>query len=358
MPIRERDERRELGTDRWKKGQIRHVSELALSQRGIGRSKLDAALQPGRAWQHYADALTLKLNSYADAIARGASYGLLHHHGGLHGAQGQDILSTCRQGIPSTLSRGIPSLSDTATAGASFENRDHPARKAARLLRAELRGTGSHYVQPAPSSRNHNSGITRPARLDVENIVNEAVQFLLRRYDTLSADLSEHEKAALEREVTRAYSVPPAASALPVEIAGPLLNRAAQVAVTARGVVGELALRRRLLDTMIPVNEAAQRLSTSTDDIECRLSEGSLVGLPDDEGFWHAASWQFDESQPAGLVAGLPEVLDELKGRAPLNRVGWLATPKTELGSRAPIELLREGHPNEVLRLARASSRA
>ncbi len=60
---------------------------------------------------------------------------------------------------------------------------------------------------------------------------------------------------------------------------------------------------------------------------------------------------QFDGRR---VLPGLPEVLALLDGPLlPLTVASWLMTPATSLGERTPVDALRDGDADDVLRLAR-----
>lgn len=108
--------------------------------------------------------------------------------------------------------------------------------------------------------------------------------------------------------------------------------------------------RARLLDDCVSSREAAAIASRSRQAIERQRRRGNLLALPVGRE-WRYPKWQFDLDSPRGVVPGLGAVIRNLH-LSPFGTARWLATPKSELDDRAPIELLRRRLTDRVVDLA------
>ena len=63
--------------------------------------------------------------------------------------------------------------------------------------------------------------------------------------------------------------------------------------------------------------------------------------------------WQFDAEGPNGAVRGMSEVLDALKCN-PISKMSWLSLPNAIFGNQRPIDALRRGEMETVLREAQS----
>ena len=84
-----------------------------------------------------------------------------------------------------------------------------------------------------------------------------------------------------------------------------------------------------------------------------RAKAGTLLAIRDN-GRLLFPDWQFDPEGPDGVIAGLPEVLRELRGPlSPLARIRWFLTPKSLIEGRTPLEALRAGDVDSAVAEAR-----
>lgn len=110
--------------------------------------------------------------------------------------------------------------------------------------------------------------------------------------------------------------------------------------------------RKRLLADAIGVREVAALLDVGRQTPHDRRIAGTLLGVKD-RGQWRFPTWQFDADGPDGVVRGLPDALQALRGPiSDLGRVRWFVTPKGDLEDRAPIDALRSGDVEDVIALA------
>jgi hypothetical protein len=71
-----------------------------------------------------------------------------------------------------------------------------------------------------------------------------------------------------------------------------------------------------------------------------------------DRGALRFLSWQFDPEGPDGVIAGLPDVISALDA-PPLTKISWLTRPNQAFDGRSPLNLLRDGQLDRVVRPAR-----
>lgn len=72
-----------------------------------------------------------------------------------------------------------------------------------------------------------------------------------------------------------------------------------------------------------------------------------------DGGSLRFPSWQFDPSGPNGVIEGLPEVLRALRTK-PFVKLSWLVRTNQMFDRKTPVELLKKGETERVVRAARA----
>jgi hypothetical protein len=139
-----------------------------------------------------------------------------------------------------------------------------------------------------------------------------------------------------------------------------LEERAAQVqAARARGV----AMRARLVEEeggLLSGEQAAARLGISRQAIDKRRRAGTLLAIPrPSRGFGYPA-WQFPTdadtaaNDEGGRLPGLAETLKALGKEPPLAKQRFFLSGNHRLGKARPLDRLREGRVDEVVRAARA----
>jgi hypothetical protein len=93
-------------------------------------------------------------------------------------------------------------------------------------------------------------------------------------------------------------------------------------------------------------------LDVSKQTIHDRIRENKLIGLVE-SNIMRLPLFQFDPAGPNGAVDGLGEVLKELSGSL-LGKIFWLVTENPVLDGKAPIEIMKRGDLERVLREARS----
>lgn len=102
---------------------------------------------------------------------------------------------------------------------------------------------------------------------------------------------------------------------------------------------------------VLSVDAVARHLRISRQAVDKRRRAGTLLALPlGRRGFAYPA-WQLG---PQGTLPGLERVLKALHGHDAWMKSLFLLNPNGELGMVSPLQALREGRLDEILRLAGA----
>lgn len=83
-----------------------------------------------------------------------------------------------------------------------------------------------------------------------------------------------------------------------------------------------------------------------------RVREGSLLAVPGPSNRRRYPTMQF--TADGGVVPGLKAVTEAFPSKSPWMLLNFLVNPEARLGDRAPIDLLRAGQVDPVVRAARA----
>jgi hypothetical protein len=136
-----------------------------------------------------------------------------------------------------------------------------------------------------------------------------------------------------------------------------LLGPAAEIEPLAPAIAHGAELRSQLLDQAggtLGAGQAAALLGVSRQAIDKRRRAHALLAVRQG-GDWHYPRCQFAEND---TVEGLPRVLKTLAHVSPWTALDFLLAPDSALGGVAPLEALRVGRREEVLRLARGLAEA
>jgi predicted DNA-binding protein YlxM (UPF0122 family) len=125
-----------------------------------------------------------------------------------------------------------------------------------------------------------------------------------------------------------------------------------QKALEINSLVNYFARRKELLARSISAVEAADLLGVSKQTIHDRIKEKKLIGLLEAKSM-RLPIFQFDPAGQNGCVDGLPEVLQAMSGSL-LSKISWLTSANAVFEGKAPIDVLKSGNQNRVLREARA----
>jgi Rv2175c C-terminal domain of unknown function/Helix-turn-helix domain len=133
-----------------------------------------------------------------------------------------------------------------------------------------------------------------------------------------------------------------------------LPTRADVAAAHLRNVRRAFVQRRQLLADSLTVREVSELLGIGRQSLHDRLRAASLLAVKD-RGQWRFPLWQFDPDGPDGILDGLPETLRSLRGPvSDLGKVRWFLSPKDALEGQTPLDALRAGQADAVIRAAQA----
>jgi hypothetical protein len=111
----------------------------------------------------------------------------------------------------------------------------------------------------------------------------------------------------------------------------------------------EMLLRRA--GGALSAEEAARSLEMTREAVDEWRRAGLLLAIPEGSD-WRYPACQFQQSD---VVPGLAEVVRGLAAAGPWVTLDFLLAPDTVLGGRTPLQALRKGDRDAVLRLVRAS---
>ncbi|MEK1852331.1 MAG: DNA-binding protein [Phyllobacterium sp.] len=112
--------------------------------------------------------------------------------------------------------------------------------------------------------------------------------------------------------------------------------------------------RRRLLELAggaLSAEGAGDTLGITRQAVDKRRRANTVLAVREGSD-WRYPAGQFDEGE---VIAGLPEVVRGLVSVGPWATLDFLLAPDTVLGGRTPLQALRDGDRNAVLRLVRAN---
>ena len=100
--------------------------------------------------------------------------------------------------------------------------------------------------------------------------------------------------------------------------------------------------------------EAAEVLGISERALEHRRREGTVLALPVGDGEHAFPRWQFDGDAEDGMAPGLPRVLRSFSLESPWMQAEFMLAPEDRLGDRRPLDVLKAGEVDVVVRAASA----
>ena len=166
--------------------------------------------------------------------------------------------------------------------------------------------------------------------------------------------LSEVDAIVAEAEHAAALLDDPDASRVS-PLTGETLPSAQEMARVRRAnLMRAFAERRMLLTEAMGVAEVAELLGVGRQTPHDRVKAETLLAVKEN-GKLMFPDWQFDPEGADGVLAGLPEVLRAMRGPiSALGRVRWFVTPKPLMDGRTPLEALRAGDVDDVIREAQS----
>jgi hypothetical protein len=126
-------------------------------------------------------------------------------------------------------------------------------------------------------------------------------------------------------------------------IAGQSFTDAEAAALEEQAIAAYTNHKTYLLADALTLDEASSRLGMHYEDLICLASESSILQVED-----FFPSFQFDLTQPNGIVDGLGEVLPVLK-ISPYAQLNWLLKPNRYFENKTPVEMLKLGEKERVI---------
>ncbi len=111
-------------------------------------------------------------------------------------------------------------------------------------------------------------------------------------------------------------------------------------------------LKRRVMSQSYAVEDVAKLLGTTRQTPHDRVLAGSLLAFKEKGQLWFP-QWQFDPLAPDSVIAGLSKILSQLD-LPDFVKCAWFITPSPALDGESPIDVLRRGDIERVVRLARS----
>lgn len=185
-------------------------------------------------------------------------------------------------------------------------------------------------------------------KIEAENRLVAADRQLAKELPRREVDLivkdSEHTVALIQTKEPRTSPVTGEMFPSPHEVAR----------VRKENLLRSFRERHVLLRDALTVKDVTDLLQVGRQTPHDRAKAGTLLAIKDN-GQLRFPSWQFDPEGPDGVIAGLPEVVQAMRGPlSPLAQIRWFLTPKSLLAGRTPLDALRDGNVNEVVTEARA----
>jgi len=173
-----------------------------------------------------------------------------------------------------------------------------------------------------------------------------------KRFNALPAD----EQVAILRQIAAALNEPVVADAESEMIArltgGRIYTSGERAELALTVLQRSFARRRELLEGAITAPQVAKLIGVSRQTPHDRLEKGTLLAVSD-QGKPMFPLWQFDPAGPNSVVEGLPSVTQALHA-TPLGKVRWLTRANAYLDGRTPLEALKQGERERVVKLAEA----
>lgn len=122
----------------------------------------------------------------------------------------------------------------------------------------------------------------------------------------------------------------------------------------ARAKLRGLRYRQQLLEAeggVLTAGDVAEILHISRQAVDKRRRKGQLLALAVGRRAYAFPAWQFDAR--LGLLPGIDEVFRALAEHDPWMQLSFMLNPNAALSERTPLEALRAGERETVLRAAR-----
>jgi hypothetical protein len=175
----------------------------------------------------------------------------------------------------------------------------------------------------------------------------------LQTFKTLTKEEQRLVTQLIERIVQFKEQPASEADCLAAAIAGRHFSEKERVELEMETLGRHFLHRRQLLQGAFTASQVAEMLSTSRQTPHDRVRSQTLLAIKDN-GMLRFPFWQFDLTGPNGVIEGLPQVLKALQ-MSDYAKLNWLTRPNPYLDNLTPIEALKRGEKERVLREAVAA---
>jgi hypothetical protein len=173
--------------------------------------------------------------------------------------------------------------------------------------------------------------------------------FAVRSLEAVSRMALKSSEDTICRAVSAPTDIGALARAVSEEAASPAVSELDEKAeLLARGAELKEELIRRA-GGYLSASEVSKLLGISRQAVDKRRRSGKLIAVPI-KGDNAYPRCQFDRE---GVILGLQEALSSMPIESPWMRLEWLLTPDDALSGRSPLDALKAGDRESVLRIAR-----
>jgi len=176
------------------------------------------------------------------------------------------------------------------------------------------------------------------------------------RHLAIFKTLSDYEQSVLGQAMEQIATEAPTdsiAESLSETLAGRRFSKKERVQLEMKSLARHFLHRRQLLETAFTAPEVAKILGTSRQTPHDRLGRNTLLAIKDNGKFLFP-SWQFDPTGPDGVLEGFPQVLKVL-AMSDYAKLNWLTRPNPDLEGLTPVEALKQGQSDRVIKQAEAA---
>lgn len=183
-----------------------------------------------------------------------------------------------------------------------------------------------------------------------------ATKAFLEQVATIPGELRASELETMTKVIKSALDksdVSDSKSALAMKLTGRQYSLQDAIKLEITSLFRYFEKRKELLQNSLTAAQVKALLgSKSRQTPHDRLEKNSLLAVRDN-GICKFPSWQFDPSGPDGVIAGLPDVLKALDG-SEFSKLNWLTSQNPYLDGLTPVESLKKGEKERVLKEAKA----
>ncbi len=183
----------------------------------------------------------------------------------------------------------------------------------------------------------------------------EAERRLVAAHKQLAQELPRHEVDLIVKDSEQTVALIQTKEPRTSAVTGGMLPSPLELArIRKENLLRSFRERHLLLRDALTVKDVTDLLQVGRQTPHDRASAGTLLAIKDN-GQLRFPAWQFDPEGSDGVIQGLPEVVQAMRGPiSPLAKIKWFLTPKSLLAGRTPLDALREGNVEDVVTEASA----